>query len=113
MNDKGTVYLYRTGIAVGAAMQTQIKINGQDSEGIGSSTFFNWDLDPGTYVFSCSAPESSVDVEVDVKVYEFYFLRQNNRILLSDGKVTLIEVDTSKGNQEVKRCKLFVSIFRQ
>lgn len=113
LNNKGTVYLYRTGRAVGAAMQTQIKINGLDAGGTGPGTFFKWDLEPGTYVFSCTTPESSAAVEVDVKVNELYFLRQDNRLGLAEGRVTLKEVDDAKGKEEVKGCKLLVSTFKQ
>ena len=110
--DKGTVYLYRAGRAVGAAMQTQIKINGKDAGGTGPGTFFRWELDPGTYVFSCTTSESSAAVEVDVKANELYFLRQDNRVGLVDGRVTLKEVDNPTGKQAVKNCKLLVSTYK-
>jgi uncharacterized protein DUF2846 len=50
-SDLGVVYVYRPGRAVGAAVQTQIKINGQDAGGTGPGTFFRWELPPGNYKF--------------------------------------------------------------
>ena len=78
--DKGIVYLYRPGRMVGAATQTQIKINGTDAGGTGPSTFFRWELDPGMYVFSCYTSESSAAVELEIKSNELYFLRQDTRL---------------------------------
>ena len=110
--DKGTIYLYRPGRAVGAAVQTQIKINGIDAGGTGPGTFFKWDLDTGTYVFSCFTSESSAAVELEVKPNELYFLRQDTRIDISDGRGTLKEVDESTGKAAVKKCKLLISTYK-
>ena len=110
-DDKGHVYLYRPGRAVGAGAQTQIKINGQDAGGTGPGTYFKWDLDPGTYTFSCSTSESSAAVELDVKPGKLYFVRQDNRMGLNDGRVTLKEVDEKTGKEAVKKCKLLVSSY--
>ena len=111
--EKGSVYLYRTGRAVGAAAQTQIKINGQDAGGTGPGTFFKWDLTPGTYAFSCNTSESSAAVEVDVKAGELYYIRQDNRLGLNDGRVTLKVVDDKKGQKEIQDCKLLVSTYQE
>ena len=111
-SDKGIIYLYRPGRAVGAAVQTQIKINGLDAGGTGPSTYFKWDLDPGTYVFSCYTSESSAAVELEVKANELYFLRQDTRIGLSSGRVTLKEVDESTGTEAVKKYKLLISTYK-
>ena len=110
--DKGVVYLYRTGRAVGAAMQTQIKVNGKDAGGTGPGTFFKWELEPGTYTFSCFTPESSAIVELDVKPGKQYFLRQDNRMGVSTGRVTLKEVSQSTGEADVKKCKLLHSTYQ-
>jgi len=111
-NDKGTVYLYRPGRAVGAATQTQIKINGNNAGGTGPGTFFKWDLDPGNYVFSCFTTESSAAVELDVKPSKVYFLRQDTRMGVSSGRVTLKEVDESTGKEAVKKSKLLISTYK-
>ncbi len=110
--DKGIIYLYRPGRAVGAGVQTQIKINGLDAGGTGPSTYFKWDLDPGSYVFSCYTSESSAAVELEVKANELYFLRQDTRLGLSSGRVTLKEVDESTGKAAVKKYKLLISTFK-
>jgi len=110
--DKGTIYLYRPGRAIGATVQTQIKINGIDAGGTGPGTFFKWDLDPGTYVFSCFTSESSAAFELEVKPNELYFLRQDTRIGMSDVRVTLKEVDESTGKAAVKNYKLLVSTYK-
>lgn len=47
-DNKGSVYLYRTGRAVGAAGQLSVKFNGMDAGGTGPGTFFRWDLTPDT-----------------------------------------------------------------
>ena len=109
--ERGTVSLYRTGRAVGAAGSTQVKVNGQDAGGTGPSTFFKWDLKPGTYTFSAFTAESSKVVEIDVKAGEQYSIRLDDRMGLSSGRVTLKIVDDSKGKAEVKKCKLLVSAY--
>jgi len=111
--DKGILYLYRTGRAVGAAGSIQVKINGIDAGGTGPGTFFRWELTPGTYSFSSSTSESSAVVEVDVKANEHYFLRQDARLGISSGRVTMVIQDESTGMSEVKNCQLLVSAYRQ
>lgn len=110
--DKGVIYLYRPGRMVGAAGQTQIKINGQDAGGSGPSTYFQWELEPGTYTFSCFTAESSAVVELDVEPNRLYFLRQDTRIGLGNGRVTLKEVDESTGKKAVKGYKLLISTYK-
>jgi uncharacterized protein DUF2846 len=110
-SDKGIVYLYRPGRAVGAATQTQIKINGNSAGGTGPGTFFMWELEPGAYVFSCYTSESSAAVEIDVKPNENYFLRQDTRLGVGDGRVTLKKVDESTGKAGVKKCKMLQSTY--
>ena len=109
--DKGTVYLYRTGRAVGAAGQLSVKINSIDAGGTGPSTFFSWNLNPGTYSFSSSTGESSAIVQIDVKAGQVYFIRQDARLGIDNGRVSMKEVDTKKGEKEVKSCKLLVSSY--
>ena len=110
-SDKGRVYLYRTGRAVGAAGQLNVKVNSNDAGGTGPGTFFKWDLNPGTYTFSSSTSESSAIVELDVKAGQVYFIRQDARLGIDKGRVTMKEVDSSKGQNEVKKCKLLVSAY--
>lgn len=110
-SDRGTVYIYRTGRMVGAAGQLQIKVNGMEAGGTGPGTFFKWDLKPGTYTFSSFTGESSAVVQVDVKAGEVYFLRQDARMGIDSGRVTLVEVDSKKGQTEVQNCKLLVSAY--
>ena len=109
--DKGTVYLYRTGRAVGAAGQLMVKINSIDAGGTGPGTFFKWDLKPGTYTFSSSTGESSAVVQVDVKAGRVYFIRQDARLGIDNGRVSMKEVDSKKGQNEVQNCKLLVSSY--
>mgnify|MGYP000877754516 FL=1 len=109
--DKGTVYLYRTGRAVGAAGQLIVKINSIDAGGTGPGTFFKWDLKPGTYSFSSSTGESSAIVQIDVKAGQVYFVRQDARMGINNGRVTIKEVDSNKGQKEVTNCKLLVSSY--
>lgn len=109
--DKGVVYLYRPGRAVGAATQTQIKVNGKDAGGTGPGTFFKWDLEPGKYVFSCYTSESSAAAELNVEENKQYFLRQDTRIGINDGRVTLTEVDETTGKEAVTKGKLLISTY--
>ena len=111
VDDKGVVYLYRRGRAVGAAMATQIQINGQDAGGTGPGTFFRWELKPGTYVFSAKTDESSAAVEVEVAAGKLYFVENNQRIGLSSGRVSLDLRDESKGISAVQGLKLLVSTY--
>ena len=110
--EKGVVYLYRPGRAVGAAVSTQIKVNGLDAGGTGPGTFLRWELTPDIYTFSCFSTESSAVVEIDVKANEHYFLRQDERIGIAGGRVTLVEQDESTGMEAVNKCKLLVSSYR-
>lgn len=109
--DRGSVYLYRTGRAVGAAGQLSVKVNGMDAGGTGPGSFFKWDLKPGTYTFLSSTAESSATVQLEVKAGEVYFIRQDARLGLGSGRVTMNEVDAKKGMDEVKSCKLLVSSY--
>ena len=109
--DKGTVYLYRTGRAVGAAGQILVKINSIGAGGTGPGTFFKWDLKPGSYTFSSSTGESSAVVQIEVKAGQVYFLRQDARMGIDNGRVTLKEVESNKGQKEVTNCKLLVSSY--
>ena len=111
--EKGVVYLYRPGRAVGAAASTQIRINGVDAGGTGPGTFFRWELDPGTYAFSAFTTESSRVVELEVKANEHYFIRQDERLGLNSGRVTMVIQDEATGMAGVKNCKLLVSAYRQ
>ena len=111
--EKGVVYLYRPGRAVGAAASSQIKINGIDAGGTGPGTFFRWELTPGTYAFSAFTTESSTVIEVDVKANEHYFIRQDERLGLSSGRVTMVVQDEATGMSGVNNCKLLVSAYRQ
>lgn len=107
------MYLYRPGRAVGAAASSQIKINGIDAGGIGPGTFFRWELTPGTYAFSAFTTESSAVVEVDVIAGEHYFIRQDERLGISSGRVTIVVQDEATGKAGVENCKLLVSAYRQ
>lgn len=111
--DKGVVYLYRPGRAVGAAASSQIKINGIDAGGTGPGTFFRWELNPDTYAFSAFTTESSTVLELEVKAGEHYFIRQDERLGLSSGRVTMVEQDEATGMSGVQNCKLLVSAYRQ
>jgi len=62
VEDKGVVYLYRTGRVVEAAGQLMVRINGIDAGGTGPGTFFRWELKPGTYTIASSTSESSATV---------------------------------------------------
>ena len=109
--DRGTVFLYRTGRAVGAAGQLNVKVNSLDAGGTGPGTFFRWDLKPGIYTFSSSTGESSAVIQLDVKAGQVYFVRQDARMGIDSGRVTMKEVDENKGESEVKNCKLLVSAY--
>jgi len=111
VDDKGVVYLYRRGRAVGAAAATQIKVNGLDAGGTGPGTFFRWVLKPGTYVFSASTSESSAAVELEVAAGQLYFVEQNQRIGVSSGRVQMDIRDESKGMAAVQGLKLLVSTY--
>lgn len=110
-SDKGTVFLYRTGRAVGAAGQLMVKVNTTNAGGTGPGTFFRWDLTPGAYTFSSSTAESSAVIQLDVKAGQVYYIRQDARMGLDNGRVTMKEVDKNKGQNEIKGCKLLVSSY--
>ena len=109
--NKGAVYLYRTGRAVGAAGQLQVLVNGHTAGGTGPGTFFKWDLKPGTYTFTSSTTESSAVVQINVVGGEVYFIRQDARMGINSGRVTMKEVSDYKGQKEISGCKLLVSAY--
>ena len=109
--DRGSVFLYRTGRAVGAAGQLNVKINSTDAGGTGPGTFFRWDLKPGTYTFSSSTGESSAVVQIDVKAGQVYYIRQDARLGIDKGRVSMKEVDSRKGQKEIEKCKLLISSY--
>ena len=108
---KGTVFLYRTGRMVGAAGQLSVKVNGLEAGGTGPGTFFRWDLNPGTYTFLSSTSESSATIQLQVQPGQVYYIRQDARLGLDSGRVTMKEVTSSKGEKEVQGCKLLVSSY--
>ncbi len=110
-SDRGSVYLYRTGRIVGAAGQLSVKVNGMDAGGTGPGTFFKWDFKPGAYTFQSSTGEASAVVQLDIKAGEVYFIRQDARMGIDTGRVTMKEVSDNKGRQEVQGCKLLVSSY--
>jgi len=111
VEDKGVVYLYRRGRAVGAAAATQVQVNGNAAGGTGPGTFFRWELKPGKYVFSASTDESSAAVELEVAAGKIYFVEQNQRIGVSSGRVQMDIRDESKGTAAVEGLKLLVSTY--
>ena len=110
-DDRGSVYLYRTGRIVNATGQLNVKVNGTDAGGTGPGTFFKWDLKPGTYTFFSSTGEASAIVQLEVKAGEVYYIRQDARMGINDGRVTMKEVSDSKGRKELEGCKLLVSSY--
>jgi hypothetical protein len=111
---KGTVYMYRTGRAVGMVIKIQVKVNGRDAGGIGNNNYFEWDLEPGVYTFSAFTKESSPIVEMDVKPGEKYYLRIDQRVgLTQGGRVTLKQVEDSKAISEMRKTKKLVSSYRE
>ncbi len=108
---RGTVYLYRTGRALGAAVQLHVKVNSQDAGGTGPGTFFKWDLKPGTYTFASSTGESSAVIQLEVKAGELYFIKQDARMGLERARVTMVEMKASQAQNDIKGCKLLVSSY--
>ena len=111
-SDKGVVYLYRVGRAVGAAGTTSVQVNGNDAGAMGPGTFMRWELAPNEYVFSCKTSESSATVEIDVKPGKLYFIKQNVHIGINDSRVSMKEVDEATGKKVVSGSKLLVSTYR-
>lgn len=108
---RGSVYLYRTGRMVGAAGQLSVKVNGKEAGGTGPGTFFKWDFTPGMYTFLSSTSESSATAQVEVTAGKVYFLRQDARMGISSGRVTIKKMDEHKGMKEVQDCKLLISSY--
>ena len=110
-DDKGVVYLYRLGRAVAAATVSIIKVNSLEAGGTGPGTFFRWELKPGTYTFSASTSETSKTVQLQVEAGKLYFIEQNIRLGINDGRVQLYEVDEETGKKGVKGKKMLVSAY--
>jgi hypothetical protein len=109
--DRGVVFLYRTGRALGAANAIEVEVNGQAAGGTGPGTFFRWDLKPGTHSFYSRTGESSATVAIDVKAGQVYFIQQDARLGLEQGRVTLREVDAATGQDAIKSMKMLVSAY--
>ena len=110
--DKGVVYLYRVGRAVGAAGTTAVQVNGRDAGAMGPGTFYRWELPADTYVFSSKTSESSATVELDVENGKQYFISLNVRLGLNDNRITMKTKDEKTGKQAVSGYKLLVSTYR-
>jgi hypothetical protein len=105
--------LYRKGRAVGMVGKTHIKVNGLDAGGTSNNSYFEWDLEPGVYTFSCYTQESNPIIEIDVKANEKYYIRQDIRMgLTNEGRVTLKQVDESKATKEMRKTKKLISIYK-
>jgi hypothetical protein len=109
--DRGVVFLYRTGRALGAANAIEVQVNGQAAGGTGPGTFFRWDLKPGTHSFYSRTGESSATVAIDVEAGQVYFIQQDARLGLEQGRVTLREVDAATGQDAIKSMKMLVSAY--
>ena len=108
---KGVVYLYRLGRAVAAANVSIVKVNSLDAGGTGPGTFFRWELKPGTYTFSASTGESSKTVQLQVEAGKLYFIEQNIRLGINEGRVQLEEVDEKTGKKSIQGMKMLVSAY--
>lgn len=107
---KGTVYMYRIGKAVGAVIKSQVKINGKEAGALGNKSFFEWELEPGKYIFTSYTKESNPVIEIDVKPNQKYYIRQDKRIgLTNDGRVTLKLVNEATGASEVGKLRKVIS----
>jgi hypothetical protein len=109
--DRGTVFLYRSGRAVGAAGSIEVRVNGQTAGGTGPGTFFRWDLEPGTYTFYSITGEASATVSLSVEAGSIYFIRQDARMGLNEGRVTMKEVDAATGKDAIQSMKMLVSAY--
>jgi len=109
--DRGVVFLYRTGKTVGAAGTIEVKVNGQTAGGTGPSTFFRWELKPGSYTFYSITGEASATVALQVEAGQIYFIEQSARMGISSGRVNMKEVDAQKGQSMVANMKLLVSAY--
>lgn len=112
VSDKGVVFLYRPGKFVASAVQTPIKVNGQDAGGTGPGTFFRWELPPGTYTFLASTQGTSRVVELNVTAGKVYYIEQDEKIGVQDTRVTMKEVDARKAQGVIKRGNLLVSAWK-
>ena len=110
-DDKGLVFLYRTGRAVGAANAIEVRVNGQPAGGTGPGTFFRWELEPGSYTFYSATGEAAATVALEVKAGEVYFIEQTARMGLNSGRVSMEEVDAERGRSQVSTMQLLVSAY--
>ena len=111
---KGTVYMYRVGRAVGAVIKSVVKINGQDAGALGNKSYFEWELEPGKYIFTSYTKESNPVIEIDVKPGKKYYIRQDRRVgLTNDGRVTLQLVNESTGAGAISGLKKATSSYRK
>lgn len=110
-DDRGVVYLYRSGKAIGAAGTIEVKVNGQTAGGTGPSTFFRWELKPGSYTFYSITGEASATVALEVDAGQIYFIQQDARMGLNSGRVNMKEVDEKTGMGYVQNMKMLVSAY--
>ena len=50
-------------------------------------------------------------MELNVKAGELYFIRQDARIGIDKGRVSMKEVSDNKGKKEIQGCRLLVSAY--
>ena len=110
--DKALVFLYRPSQALGAAIATEIKVNGITAGGTGPGTFFRWEVKPGVYAFSAQTQESFQNVQVNAEAGKLYFLRQTERLgFTTGGRVGLVQVDEATGKKAVGKLKMLYSAY--
>ena len=109
--DKGVVYLYRLGRAVAAANVSIVKVNSLEAGGTGPGTFFRWELKPGTYTFTASTSESSKTVQLQVEAGKLYYIEQNIRLGINEGRIQLNQVDEKTGKRNIQGMKMLVSAY--
>ena len=112
VSNKAVVYIYRANRMFGAALSTNIKINGLDAGGTGPGTFFRWELQPDTYSFSCFSAESSAVVQLEVEENKHYFIRQDERLGWNGSRPTLTKIEEVQAKNEIKKLKLLISSYR-
>ena len=109
-NYQGTDYMYRVGSAVGAVIKSQVKINGKEAGALINKSFFEWELEPGKYIFTSYTKESNPVIEIDVKPNQKYYIRQDKKIgLTNEGRVTLKLVSEATGTSKVSKLKKEIS----
>lgn len=104
VEDKASVYVYRTSI-VGGAVGMHVDLNDVRLTTLYPKNFYLCLLNPGEYVFTGNA-ENKDKITVAVEAGKSYYIEIMPRMGIVMARCKIEPVDTAEGREKVSKCKL-------